>query len=105
MRWDYESVQKLIGREVAERALGAYAQEGRELEAAQRPDEGVYNDEPANETEEEREETRQERSKRKSEAASVATGQPAHEIGGVVVPAQASGSDAAKKIAEAFWCS
>ena len=50
-RWDWETIQKLSGRDAAERHLGAYAQEGRELEAAQEEGAQVHDDEPANETE------------------------------------------------------
>ena len=34
-RWCWETIQELVGRDVAERHLGAFSQEGRELEAAQ----------------------------------------------------------------------
>ena len=84
------------------RYLGAYSQEGRELEAAQREGESVHDDEPANETDAEKEDLRQAKVQKRRAVAAAATGLPAHDIGGVVVPAQESDSEAAKRVAEAY---
>ena len=101
-RWCWETIQELVGRDAGERHLGAFAQEGRELEAAQQEGEGVYEDEPDHETEDEKEDLRQARAARKSDEACAATGVPPHNIGGVMVPALESDSEAAKRVAEAF---
>ena len=100
--WDWDSIQKLVGGDSQERALGSYATQGRELEAAQQEGEQVWqeagND---NATEEEREERKQQVRAEKMRAAS-ANGVVAHNIGGVVAPAKASDSDAAKRVAADF---
>ena len=101
-RWDWETIQVLSGRDAAERHLGAYATEGRELEAAQQEGEPVIEEKAAEETEEEREELKQARTKRrKCESTAEASG-PSHVIEGTVVPARESDTEAAKRVAEAF---
>ena len=100
--WDWATIQKLSGRTSAERILGAYKQEGRELEAAQAEGEAAWEDEPDNETEAEKEDSRQVRVEQRRAEASAATGLAAHDLGGVVVPALEADTEAAKQVAQAF---
>ena len=100
--WDWATIQKLSGRTTAERHLGAYRQEGRELEAAQEEVEHAWQDEPDDETECEKEDRRQARVAQRRAQALVSTGIPAHDLGGVVVPALEADTEAAKQVAQAF---
>ena len=102
-RWDWETIQLLSGRDAAERHLGAYATEGRELEAAQQEGQPVFEDKAAEETEEEREEMKQARGKRRKKFESTAESSGAvHVIEGTVVPVRESDTEAAKRVAENF---
>ena len=100
--WNWETIQLLSGGSAAERRLGSYAQEGQELEAAQQEGEPVFKEESDGETEGEKEDAQQRREAKRKAAALVATGLPAHDIGGVVAPAAEADSEAVKQVAEAF---
>ena len=102
LRWDHESIQKVIGRDLAERLLGSYAQEGAELEAAQQQGQQVWEDGPDRETDDEKEDRKQSALARRVAKASSASGRPAHVINGLAVQAEASDTDAATRVAEAF---
>ena len=101
-QWSRETIRLLSGRDAAERHLGAYAQEGRELEAAQQEGEPVFEDAPANETDEEKDDRQRARVAGSKAAAEAATGLAPHTIGGKVVPAKESDTEAAKERAEKF---
>ena len=101
-RWDWDTIQKLSGRDAAERHLGAYATEGRELEAAQQEGEAVFEDKEAEETEEEKEELKNARSKKRKIEPTAVSSQPSHTIQGTVVPARPTDTEVAKRIAEEF---
>ena len=102
LRWDRASIESITGGNAAENWLGAYKTEGRELEAAQQENESVWEDKPSTETDDEREERQEQAAAKAKAAASDETGAAPHEIGGVVVTAQATDTDADKKVAEAF---